>query len=131
MGQAHRTYPEFEVALGARIRTACIAARMSQADLGANVGINYPQVQKNESGANRIAASTLKRLAATLSVHPGSFFEGEMSVPAGNIPEVRVAMRIAEALKEVRNPLVTRRILSLIEVLAEAEHPLNNSDETI
>ena len=122
--------PEFEAALGARIRTTRIAARMSQTELGATVGISYQQVQKYENGVDRIAASTLQGLAAALGVHPGSFFNGEIPVPSGNIPEVRAAMRIAEAAQQVRDPLVIRRLLSFVEALAEAKHPTNDSDET-
>ena len=121
--------PEFEAALGARIRAARIAARMSQVDLGTTVGISYQQMQKYESGVDRVAASTLQALAAALGVHPGSFFDGEMSVPSGNIPEVRMAMRIAEAVQQVRDPLVIRRLLSFVEALAEAKHPTKDSDE--
>ena len=122
--------PEFEVALGARIRAARIAARISQTDLGVTVGISYQQVQKYESGVDRIAASTLQGLASALGVHPGSFFDGEVPVPSGNIPQVRMAMRIAEAVQQVRDPLVTRRLLSFVEALAEAKHPTIDSDET-
>ena len=122
--------PEFEAALGARIRALRVAARVSQTDLGATVGISYQQVQKYESGVDRIAASTLQALAAALGVHPGSFFDGEMSVPSGNIPQVRMAMRIAEAVQQVRDPLVIRRLLSFVEALADAKHPTNDSDET-
>ena len=123
--------PEFEVALGTRIRAARIAARVSQTDLGATVGISYQQVQKYESGVDRIAASTLQGLAAALGVHPGSFFDCEMPVPSGNVPQVRMAMRIAEAAQQVRDPLVIRRLLSFVEALAEAKHATNDSDETI
>ncbi len=44
-GSQNRT-PEIELALGARIRAARIAAKMNQSDLGATVGISFQQVQK-------------------------------------------------------------------------------------
>lgn len=120
-GASHNRTPELEAAIGARVRAARIAARMSQGDLGVAVGVSFQQVQKYEKGVDRIAASTLQGFAAALSVHPGSFFDGEIPVPSGNIPNVKAAMRIAEAVQRVRDPVLIKRLLSLVEVLAEAK----------
>jgi transcriptional regulator with XRE-family HTH domain len=40
------------------------------------LGMTFQAVQKYERGENRIAASTLYRLARILDVTPGFFFEG-------------------------------------------------------
>jgi transcriptional regulator with XRE-family HTH domain len=49
---------------------------MSQTQLGERIGIRFQQVQKYETGANRISASRLWDIAATLGVPVGHFFEG-------------------------------------------------------
>ena len=110
--------PELEVVLGARLRAARVAAQMSQTALGATVGISFQQVQKYELGKDRIAASTLQNFAAALGVHPGSFYGDDMPAPAGSIPDVKAVMRIAEVAQRVHSPLVLKRLVALMEVLA-------------
>jgi transcriptional regulator with XRE-family HTH domain len=52
--------------LGQRIRARRIESKMSQADLGAALGVSFQQVQKYEKGVNRVAAATLGKIAVTL-----------------------------------------------------------------
>lgn len=52
--------------LGAALRKARIDAGISQQRLGRRVGLTFQQVQKYEGGKNRIAVSTLYRLAPVL-----------------------------------------------------------------
>lgn len=112
--------PELEAALGARIRAARIAAKMSQGALGEAVGISFQQVQKYELGKDRVAASTLQGIAATLGVHPGSFFDETMSVPVGSIPDVKAAFKAADALGQIRDPRILTKLLALAKALADS-----------
>ena len=116
-GSQNRT-PELEAALGARIRAARIAARMSQGDLGAAVGITFQQVQKYENGKDRVAASTLQGIAAALGIHPGSFFGDETAVPAGSVKPVREAMAVAADWQRIGHPGTRKGLAKLIATLA-------------
>ncbi len=49
---------------------------MTQQELGSSVGIKFQQIQKYESGANRISASRLWDIANALDVPVAYFFEG-------------------------------------------------------
>ena len=49
---------------------------MTQQELGSSVGIKFQQIQKYESGANRISASRLWDIAGALDVPVSYFFEG-------------------------------------------------------
>jgi len=49
---------------------------MTQQELGSAVGIKFQQIQKYESGANRISASRLWDIANALDVPVAYFFEG-------------------------------------------------------
>lgn len=51
-------------------------ANMSQAELSKCVGISYQQVQKYESGINRISAALLYTFAKAFGCSPNSFFVG-------------------------------------------------------
>ncbi|WP_237482691.1 helix-turn-helix domain-containing protein [Lichenibacterium dinghuense] len=114
--------PEFEAALGARIRAARLAAHMSQGALGEAVGISFQQVQKYELGKDRVAASTLQGIAAVLGVHPGSFFDADMPAPTDSIPDIRAVVKIGQRIQRVREPAVVRRLLALADALAEEEN---------
>jgi len=50
--------------------------QMTQQRLAELIGIRFQQVQKYETGANRVSASRLWDIAATLEVPVGFFFEG-------------------------------------------------------
>lgn len=62
-------------AIGARIRTYRKALGLTQTDLADRIGVRCQQVQKYESGANRIAASRLWRIADVLGISVLRLFE--------------------------------------------------------
>lgn len=62
--------------VGMRIRQRRWMLGMTQQQLAAQVGIKFQQIQKYETGANRVSASRLWAIAQTLGVAVGYFFEG-------------------------------------------------------
>lgn len=73
-----------DAVVGQRIRARRMALGLSQADLGKAVGVRFQQVQKYESGANRVSASRLWAIAEVLDVHVSHFFEGIEAPEAGD-----------------------------------------------
>lgn len=63
-------------ALGQRVRTRRLEIGMSQERLAEALGLTFQQVQKYEKGVNRIAASTLLRIADALEFPVGRFYRG-------------------------------------------------------
>ena len=57
-----------DVAVGARIRLLRKVRGLSQQVLAEAAGVTFQQIQKYESGANRVSASMLTRIAKTLVV---------------------------------------------------------------
>ena len=55
-----------DVEVGARIRVRRKSLALSQSALAASLNLTFQQVQKYERGANRVSASMLVRIAATL-----------------------------------------------------------------
>ncbi len=108
---------DFDREIGAKIRAVRIAADMTQTQLGRAIGVSFQQVQKYETGRDRITAGTLKTIGAVLDVHPGEFF-GETSAPSGNMADLREAMSIAVTMQKITNRNVRKRFTALIEVLA-------------
>ena len=65
-----------DLAVAANIRKLRRAAGMSQGMLGQRIGVTYQQVQKYETGTDRICASRLWRCANALNVPLAMLFEG-------------------------------------------------------
>jgi transcriptional regulator with XRE-family HTH domain len=62
--------------VGKRIRHRRWMVGMTQQQLADRVGIKFQQIQKYETGMNRVSASRLYEIAAALEVSIAFFFEG-------------------------------------------------------
>lgn len=65
-----------DIHVGQQLRIRRIHSNLSQTELGQKVGLSYQQVQKYESGKNRISASMLYEIASGLNVPVRCFFDG-------------------------------------------------------
>ncbi|MEM9426682.1 MAG: helix-turn-helix transcriptional regulator [Pseudomonadota bacterium] len=65
-----------DVHVGKRIRHRRWLVGMTQQQLAESVGIKFQQIQKYETGMNRVSASRLWDIASSLSVPVSFFFEG-------------------------------------------------------
>lgn len=61
--------------IGRRMRHARLAMGMTQTDLAHQSGIKFQQIQKYETGVNRVAASRLSLIATNLGVNLAYFFD--------------------------------------------------------
>jgi len=77
-----------DIHIGHRLRQRRRIVGMSQQDLAASVGVKFQQIQKYETGANRISGSRLYDIARSLRVPIGYFFEGLPDMPS-NEDELR------------------------------------------
>lgn len=68
-------------AIGSRIAQARQSARVTQAQLGAAVGITAAAVGFYESGRNQVAVSRLLAIATALRVDPVTLFPAERDFP--------------------------------------------------
>jgi transcriptional regulator with XRE-family HTH domain len=97
---------------------------MTQQQLAARVGIRFQQIQKYETGANRISASRIWDIAAAMEVPVSFFFEG-LDGQAPDTGEARGdILTDKEALELVRAYYLIpenqrRRLFDLARVLSE------------
>lgn len=73
------TEPELQsidTAVGQNIRTARKGANLTQVALALACGCSFQQVQKYETGKNRVSASRLVAISRALGVPVASLFEG-------------------------------------------------------
>ena len=105
--------------IGQRVRHRRWLTGMTQQQLADSIGIRFQQVQKYESGANRISAARLYDIARALSV-PISFFYGGMD--GGRSEGIEDPMDAKETYELVRAyygmPAGPRReLLGLVQAL--------------
>jgi len=78
-----------DIHVGKRIRQRRWLTGMTQQRLAELVGIKFQQIQKYETGANRVSASRLWDIADALEVDVSHFFEGvpkeETDVPKSDV----------------------------------------------
>ncbi len=67
---------KIDVLVGQRIRARRYALGISQTELGDAIGVKFQQIQKYETGANRVSASRLWAVAEKLGVDVLYFFDG-------------------------------------------------------
>ncbi len=65
-----------DVHVGQRVRWRRWQQGMTQQQLGNKLGIKAQQIQNYETGANRVSASHMRDIAATMEVPVSFFFEG-------------------------------------------------------
>ena len=112
-----------DVMVGAKIRIFRTHRGLSQSDLAEKIGVAFQQVQKYESGANRIGASRLSRIASALGVSVGELFEpfprkSSHSKSPFHLLAERDAMRVLKAFARTTDPRVRRAIALLVESIA-------------
>ena len=112
--------------VGIKIRQRRWLVGMTQQQLAAEVGIKFQQIQKYETGANRVSASRLWDIAGTLQVEVSFFFEGLKAVRADGANAALPADLMAdkEALDLVRSYYAIpetqrRRLFDLARVLSD------------
>lgn len=65
-----------DIHVGQKIRQRRWLLGMTQQQLAEAVGIKFQQIQKYETGMNRVSASRLWDISRVLDVQPNFFFEG-------------------------------------------------------
>ncbi len=65
-----------DIHVGKRIRQKRSEIGMTQQQLAQAVGVKFQQIQKYETGSNRVSASRLWEIASVLDVKISFFFEG-------------------------------------------------------
>ncbi len=109
--------------VGKRIRHRRWMLGMTQQQLADRVGIKFQQIQKYETGMNRVSASRLYDIAGVLEVPVAFFFEGlEGGRPSPTAADYlcdKEAMELVRAYYAIPEAQ-RRRLFDLARVLSEA-----------
>lgn len=128
--------------VGTRIRGRRVGMRVSQTKLGQGIGVTFQQIQKYESGTNRVGASNLFKIAQSLGVDVSFFFQGlaeeseggQLGLAMGLADQPQAAfydnpMNSREAFELMHNyyriadPTVRKRLFQLVRTLAFTDAP--------
>jgi transcriptional regulator with XRE-family HTH domain len=97
---------------------------MSQTQLGNRLGVSFQQVQKYETGGNRIATRRLVKTAATLGVPVSALFEGTgRADPSQSLLALvsdRRSVRLAHAFAAIKHSAARLSLVNLVESIAAA-----------
>src|SRR5205085_691083 len=105
-----------DVHVGSRIRTRRIYLDMRQEELARKVGLTFQQVQKYESGANRVSASRLWEIAAILNMPVAYFFptkNGEDQ--AGNYSQDPESIQLVRLYYEMADPGMRQQLFDTVK----------------
>ena len=116
-----------DVHVGKRVRHRRWLIGMTQQQLPEKVGIKFQQIQKYETGANRVSASRLWDISDAMDVPVSFFFEGldgEEKATAADTPVPTDLMGDKEALDLIRSYYSIpenqrRRLFELARVLSD------------
>ncbi|MCE9520928.1 MAG: helix-turn-helix domain-containing protein [Alphaproteobacteria bacterium] len=112
--------------IGQRVRHRRWLLGMTQQQLAQSVGIRFQQIQKYESGANRISASRLWDLARALEMPVSFFFDGLESAKDQSATADDGLLQNKETMDLIRayyglNEGPRRRLLELAKALSSPE----------
>jgi transcriptional regulator with XRE-family HTH domain len=103
--------------VGERMRRRRILLGLTQDQLADALGISYQQIQKYETGANRVSAGRLAQIAEVLEVQPGWFFgAAEKTEPAGG--SSRAVIDLVRNFSRIEDERVRTHLMALVRSLA-------------
>jgi transcriptional regulator with XRE-family HTH domain len=113
-----------DLAIGERIRARRMDLSLTQRAFAAALGVSVQQVQKYESGRNRVAASTLVRAAARLQTTVADLVgesAGKPIMPLSGLPPVSAeARQLLAAYAGTRKVNLRREMLETVQAAARA-----------
>jgi transcriptional regulator with XRE-family HTH domain len=121
---APRSAGKHDLELGKRIRLRRIEQRISQADLGGELGVSFQQVQKYEKGVNRVGAARLQQIATALDVPVTFFYDGDgktREVESLLFLDSSFSLRLLRAYAAIQDQTVQRQLVTFMESIAANE----------
>ena len=112
--------------IGRRLRQSRLVENLTQEALAKRIGISFQQLQKYESGANRVSSSRLWTISQVLGLPITYFFDGLEDNPvfgaADGLNNRNLSdrtIRIAHMLEKMADDEVKDRLYELIRALSK------------
>jgi len=121
--QAPRLAKRVDEYVGERIRQRRTLLGLTQEQLAAALDISYQQVQKYETGSNRVSAGRLYEIARHLDVEIGFFFDGleptSKSEPLPHGGRDRRTIELVRNFSDIGDPVIRNAVTSLVKSLSD------------
>ena len=109
--------------VGERIRLRRTELGLTQEQLAEALDVSYQQIQKYETGANRVSAGRMLEIARKLDVDVGYFFEGlsdeEAGTPLEHGGRQRSAIELVRKFGQIKDPEVRAAIAGLVKTIVD------------
>ncbi len=109
--------------VGERIRERRTLLGLTQEQLAATLSISYQQIQKYETGANRVSAGRLFEIAKELDCNVAQFFEGlepdQEQAPPSHGGRNRSTIELVRNFSRISDPVVRNAVMNLVRSLID------------
>jgi len=112
--------------VGQSIRLHRKNAKMTLQGLADRLGIAYQQVQKYETGVNRVGAGRLMEIAEILNIPVSNFFESTNNASGEEAGDAEAALQgrqLLVAFMRIKDPQKRKVALAYIRTLSEPDSP--------
>jgi transcriptional regulator with XRE-family HTH domain len=122
----------YDAIVGHNIRITRQAKGMSQTELGQELGVSFQQVQKYETGTNRVGVGRLIRIAEALDVPVTALLAGVPGVPSSDGATVphdapaalaliadREPFRLVQSFSGIPDRGLRRAVVRLVQEIAQ------------
>ncbi|MBR0641350.1 helix-turn-helix domain-containing protein [Plastoroseomonas hellenica] len=107
--------------IAARLRERRLLLGLSQVELATLIGVSYQQLQKYETGANRIAAGRLYEIARSLRTPVASFYDGLDRWEAHWSSHHPLVQELVQSFAEIGDAAQQQAVIQMIRALAPPE----------
>jgi transcriptional regulator with XRE-family HTH domain len=110
--------------VGERMRLRRTEFGLTQEQLAGALDVSYQQIQKYETGANRVSAGRMLEIARKLGVEVGYFFEGlgqddDPGLPLEHGGHQRSAIELVRKFGQIKDPEVRAAIAGLVKTIVD------------
>lgn len=118
---------DLDALIGERVRSRRLQAKVSQCALGEAIGVTFQQIQKYETGANRIGCGRLLRIAQVLDCDVAEFYQGPgrrrtgAGTPFSRFLATRDGVALIEAMLKIESPALRRTVIEIATKFAELQ----------
>ena len=108
-----------DIHVGKRAKEIRTIRGLTQSNVADLLGISFQQLQKYETGANRISASRMFEIAKLFKISPSYFFEGLEGEDYASMPPMDIeTARVASLLSNIKNEKLRKRLYTLISEIS-------------
>ena len=124
------TTPNIDRLIGAQIRERRIMMGLTQDQIADALGISYQQVQKYETGSNRVSAGRLYEIASLMNTDISWFFpSNDTSCHASGQDSAspRHVIELVRRFSRIESNKVRAGIMALIRSIADGEEDISDN----